>query len=615
MVTSLARKSVPMLPLAELQPSPLNPRKTFRKLEELADSIRQVGILQPLLVRPLRSGPTVRGWEVVAGERRRRAAELAGLTEVPVNMRELSDEEVVDLQLVENDQREDVQPIEQAEAYQAQIDRGRSVAEIAARTGRSETYVRNRLQLTTLHPALRLALEFEMLTFTGAIAAATLGREDQAYLYNQLCGDFGWPEPELDEEGAEESIEALRAEWERPLVSAGVAGVLDIRDRMRHRALELGRALFEMDDAELVPSAGACTRCPKRTCAQVELFGEPVPGDDDRCLDRDCYQRKQDAAWVKRSAAAKSAGLKVLEGPEAEKLAPHGHLRYGDPDFISLDDHSPILDGEDEDGEGRELTWREAFAREGLAAPVSLLRSGDTILELVERSAVEGLAKKSEAARAVIEERTHERSAGSNDDWKKRQKAAEQKAKIDAEAKRRVIAAIVAASTRESPTIETRIALVETAAHVVHEQVRKDVMKARGWQVEKVDGDRFATEHCIAREARDLDALQLVGLLVELLATGAGEYSSTWADKGRPIASLAAALNVSIEHHKREAKAALKSKKKSPKTAARKRSKAAPAPEPGVCRECGCTEEEACEGGCVWVDATKTLCSSCAEVG
>lgn len=616
MTTSLARKSVPILPLEELRPSPLNPRKTFRKLDELAASIREVGILQPLLIRPLRADRQVVGYEVVAGERRRRAAELIGLAEVPVNLRELTDDEVVDLMLVENDQREDVHPLEQADAYAAQVARGRTVAEIAARTGRSESYVRHRLQLTTLFLGLRYALEAEVLTLTGALAAASLGPDDQLKLYNDLAQDCDWPF--FPEDDGPDPAEDFRAEWDGwdgrsrgPIL----VGVGEVRGHLRGHALDLDRALFALDDAELLPAAGACTRCPKRTGAQVDLFGET---DRDRCLDRQCFERKQDAEWLRKSTAARAAGLRVLEGADAQKLAPHGRLRYGDPDLVDLHAGSGVFDGIEEDDDARELTYRELLARAGLAEPpVTLLRSGDTILELTDRSVLQGVIAQAEPEAARELQHEGARSKPAEDDWKKRQQAAEAKAKVDADAKRRVIRAIVEAAVRESPkTQETRVALVEAAVHVVHEQVRKDVIKARYWKIEKVDGDRFASEHCIAREARDLDPAQVVGLLVELLATAAGEYSTDWAKPARPIGRLAAALNVSIEHHQREAKKAAgektKARRSKGKAKTKRKTKANYAEDvPGVCRECGCTEEDACDEGCVWVDASKTLCSNC----
>ena len=124
------------LPLNEIMPNKEQPRKTFDEgaLQELADSITQHGVLQPLLVRPLVTG----GYQLVAGERRWRASRMAGLKEVPVVVKELSDVETMEIAIIENLQREDLNPIEEAEGLQALIDRcGVTQEEVATSVGKS----------------------------------------------------------------------------------------------------------------------------------------------------------------------------------------------------------------------------------------------------------------------------------------------------------------------------------------------------------------------------------------------------------------------------------------------------------------------------------------------
>ena len=110
-----------ILALEEITPNREQPRKEFdeEKIAELADSIRQHGILQPLLVRPMVTG----GYQIVAGERRYRAARMAGLSEVPVVVRELEDAQVTELALIENLQREDLTPMEEAQGYQSLMEK------------------------------------------------------------------------------------------------------------------------------------------------------------------------------------------------------------------------------------------------------------------------------------------------------------------------------------------------------------------------------------------------------------------------------------------------------------------------------------------------------------
>lgn len=138
----------------ELEPNRAQPRKSFddESIAELADSISQHGVLQPLLVRPLIGG----GYQIVAGERRWRAARMAGVKEVPAVVRDLSESEVMQLALIENLQREDLNPLEEAGGYQALIEEYGFTQEDVARTvGRSRPAVANALRLLALPEDLR----------------------------------------------------------------------------------------------------------------------------------------------------------------------------------------------------------------------------------------------------------------------------------------------------------------------------------------------------------------------------------------------------------------------------------------------------------------------------
>lgn len=168
------------LPLSEIEPNKDQPRKTFDEgaLQELADSITQHGVLQPLLVRPLPGG----GYQLVAGERRWRASRLAGLKEVPVVVRELTDVETMEIAIIENLQREDLNPIEEAEGLQALIDRcGFTQEDVATSVGKSRPAIANSLRL------LKLPQEVRDMTRAGVISAgharALLGFENEALIY------------------------------------------------------------------------------------------------------------------------------------------------------------------------------------------------------------------------------------------------------------------------------------------------------------------------------------------------------------------------------------------------------------------------------------------------
>ena len=168
------------LPLSEIVPNKDQPRKTFDEaaLDELADSIRQHGILQPLLVRPIATG----GYQLVAGERRWRASKRAGLKEVPVVVKELSDTETMEIAIIENLQREDLNPIEEAEGLQALIDKcGFTQEQVAVSVGKSRPAIANSLRL------LKLPVEVRDMAKNGEISAgharALLAFDNEALIF------------------------------------------------------------------------------------------------------------------------------------------------------------------------------------------------------------------------------------------------------------------------------------------------------------------------------------------------------------------------------------------------------------------------------------------------
>jgi ParB family chromosome partitioning protein len=170
-----------MVPLASLKPSRFNPRRAFSEahLEELAASIRERGLVQPLVVRPAKGGGEI--YEIVAGERRWRAAQLAQLHEVPVVVRALSDQESIEIAIIENVQREDLNSIEEAEGYKLLMDGHDYTQEDLARViGKSRSHLANTLRL------LKLPEGVQQYVRTGSLSAgharALIGRPDAAAL-------------------------------------------------------------------------------------------------------------------------------------------------------------------------------------------------------------------------------------------------------------------------------------------------------------------------------------------------------------------------------------------------------------------------------------------------
>jgi ParB family chromosome partitioning protein len=176
------------VPLASLKPGRFNPRRNFAEaqLEELAGSIRERGLVQPLVVRP--SSVDAESFEIVAGERRWRAAQLAALHEVPVIVRTLSDQEAVEIAIIENVQREDLNAIEEGEGYKLLMDgHGYTQEDLAKVIGKSRSHLANTLRL------LKLPEDVQELVRTGALSAgharALIGRPDASALAARIVNE------------------------------------------------------------------------------------------------------------------------------------------------------------------------------------------------------------------------------------------------------------------------------------------------------------------------------------------------------------------------------------------------------------------------------------------
>ena len=165
------------LKISEIEPNRSQPRKEFdeKALSELAESISEHGLLQPLLVRPL----TLGGYEIVAGERRYRACRMAGLTEVPVIIRELSESETMELALIENLQREDLTPLEEAMGYEVLMnEHGFTQDEVSKSVGKSRPAIANALRLLKLPEGVKELLKENKISAGHARALLSLENED-----------------------------------------------------------------------------------------------------------------------------------------------------------------------------------------------------------------------------------------------------------------------------------------------------------------------------------------------------------------------------------------------------------------------------------------------------
>jgi ParB family chromosome partitioning protein len=244
------------LPLAALTESTTNPRRIFEDdaLKELAESIRSQGVLSPLLVRPLNE----RSFEIVSGARRYRAAQMAEAATVPVRIKNLTDAEALEAQLIENLQRRDVHPMEEANGFRALLNLEEpkySIEQIAAKTGKSPVYVAGRLKLTELVPVVVEAFYREEIGVGHALLLAKLqtGQQEQAL---DACFKEDWTNGERKAKRILLPVRNLQF-W----IESNILLILKL-------------APFDKRDAQLVPAAGSCADCPKRTGHNKLLFAD-----------------------------------------------------------------------------------------------------------------------------------------------------------------------------------------------------------------------------------------------------------------------------------------------------------------------------------------------------
>jgi len=549
--------------LEAIRESPTNPRRDFGDMTELEASIRRLGVLQPVLVRPLNGAGT---YELVFGHRRFRAARQAGLAEVPCLVRAMDDVEVLEAQLVENCQRHDIHPMDEAEAYeQLHKVHHHSVEDLAAKVGKSKAHVYGRLKLCDLCKSARKAF------LEGKLSAST------ALLIARI------PDAKLQDSAT------------REITNWGPEGMSfrSASDHMQRRyMLRLAEAPFSTKAADLVPAAGPCTTCPKRTGNEKLLFADVRSADV--CTDPACYARKVDATWVLKKAAAKAAGQEVLEGKAADAARRHGGA-YVDLNNACYED--PKM-----------RNYRDLLRRVKPPLPVVLARGSDGVVhELAAASA----AKKALKALGVLKKASIDARPLDHDDaaWKRRQEADKAKrarvAALNAELVKRIVAKeCLDNAGRPHPDAWLLIAIASCRSAGFAEEL----LARRGWLPEQKNADPWkileerVRELVVGNEA--FATRQLHGVMLEL-ALAPGDYHP---GKDSLIDEACRLFKIDQEQVAKELAAAEQAK---PKGGKKKPGKAAATPAEPTCRKCGCTEDKACDGGCSWVEPD--LCSACAE--
>lgn len=248
----MENQTVQSLKIGSIKPDPGQPRKSFRvqDISELADSIAKVGLLQPITVRP--SG---KKFIIVMGERRYRACKMLNWKSIPCMVRELDEDAILEVQIIENLQRKDVEPVEEAEAI-AMLKTKFTPEEIANRIGRNKKFVYARIKLSELIEGFKTFVRSKEMTISQAVTVASYPAEEQHLI-----------------------LEGMGKEFKERYV----------QNACNRQAFDLEKAPFKTDDATLVAKVGACTLCPFNSINQGSLFGDGKQ----ICTKSSCYATKK----------------------------------------------------------------------------------------------------------------------------------------------------------------------------------------------------------------------------------------------------------------------------------------------------------------------------------
>lgn len=309
------------IPIADIRPSGTNPRKDFRDdyLNDLAATIRRIGVLQPALVRPAycvgsrthaeivsaRSARPSTGYVLIAGECRRRASQIAQRATLPCMVREMTDDDAREAQQIENLQRKDVTPLEEAQGYEEILalrkDDGTpryTVASLAERIGRDVAYVYRRRALLNLPEIAKAALRDGRITPKVARVILQVPSADAREKF---------------------ALKVLK-----PEMALGPLGYEAARQLRAQFTVSLKATIFNLGDATLLPEAGACLACPKMAGNMPHIFeqDETAAWKSHTCMDPVCYRAKLSALFTRQGEAAKAQGKALLSVEESAAIYP-----------------------------------------------------------------------------------------------------------------------------------------------------------------------------------------------------------------------------------------------------------------------------------------------------
>ncbi len=281
----MSKQTLEIISIHKIELSTTNPRKVFdpKALEELSESIKEHGILQPILVRPyVDEKSSWQDYQLVCGERRYRAAILAGLEEVPVSIRVLTDDEAFELQIIENLERKDVHPLDEADAFKKMLDSKKyTIADISAKMAKPESFIVQRLKLVDLIESVR---EDFLRGHLGIGHAILISR----------CDEF-----------KQKDIFDNAQPYKEGIPDYGT--VKELKESIEDDSYLLTQAKFSLSDTKLNDTC-ACDVCPKRSGANPVLFADMQ---DDRCFDINCFDAKNQAFIEQEVARIINEGIAV----------------------------------------------------------------------------------------------------------------------------------------------------------------------------------------------------------------------------------------------------------------------------------------------------------------
>jgi len=307
--------SVAVVPLSEIRISPTQPRRQLDKkaLEELATSIQGSGLLQPILVRAQVTKDGEEFFEIVCGHRRYEAFKLLGADNIKAIIVDMTNSEAATAQLVENAERIDVHPMDEALAYKRLLEEFKlTVHEIAQRVGKSTSLIYQRLSLCDLCDRAQKLFLANRLTLGAAVLLSTVGQKKQQ---EQILKKFDY------------FLEMKTNAIDKSAMTTAVT-----ENTMR----ELTQATFKMEDDTL--GKPMCIGCLKRTSCSPALFKEFV-GDADFCMDLSCFNAKTEAVFNARVKQAEDKGWRVFHGEAASKILPYDSY-CTDRTYISAEDYA-----------------------------------------------------------------------------------------------------------------------------------------------------------------------------------------------------------------------------------------------------------------------------------